>query len=128
MTDNAGKAIVRHIFRNLMEPLVLSYRKVVERQLLPENKCAPKVLEECDRASYDACVSKLPSPHCPGGVEFSSVACGDGTKCAAIYDFSKSVLRLAPGSFTGPVNGEPTDKVSFDFPLKMPSIHSLQST
>jgi hypothetical protein len=125
MTDTAGKDIVRHIFK-LLESVVLRLKLEAERQLLPENKCAPKVLEECDRASYDACVSKLPSPQCPGGVEFSSVACGDGTKCGAIYDFSKSVLRLAPGSFL--VNGEPTDKVSFDFPLKMPSIHSLQST
>jgi hypothetical protein len=113
MTDTAGKAIVEHIF-NLMESDVLSFRKVVEDLLLPQYKCAPTVFEECDRASYDACVSTLPSPQCPGGVEFSSEACGDGTKCGAIYDFSTSVLRLAPGS-SNPINGEPTEEVSFDF-------------
>jgi hypothetical protein len=124
MTDTAGKERIKYALR-LMEEDVLKFKAYAEDLVLPQ-KCAPKVSEECERASYDACVSELPSPQCPGGIEFSAEACGDGTKCGAIYDFNASVLRLAPGSFD-PFNGEPTDKVSFDIPLKEPSIHFLSS-
>jgi hypothetical protein len=112
MTDTAGKERIKYALR-LMEEDVLKFKAYAEDLVLPQ-KCAPKVSEECERASYDACVSELPSPQCPGGIEFSAEACGDGTKCGAIYDFNASVLRLAPGSFD-PFNGEPTDKVSLIF-------------
>jgi hypothetical protein len=111
MTDTAGKERMKYALR-LMKEDVLEFKAYAEG--LIKNKCAPTVFEKCVNASYDACVSELPSPQCPGGIEFSAEACGDGTKCGAIYDFNASVLRLAPGSFD-PFNGEPTDKVSLIF-------------
>lgn len=83
----------------IMEKDVLLFRDHVQNLLLPMNKCVSKVLEDCAMANYNACVSTLPSPTCPGGGEFASASCGDGTKCGAVYDFNASVLRLAPGSY-----------------------------
>jgi hypothetical protein len=110
------EATLNHIFDKI-EDYLHDFRLEAERLILPEYKCAPKVSEECYRASYDACLSELPSPQCPGGE--SSKACGDGKKCGTTYDFNNSVLRLGPDSFNplpGELYGEPTDEVSFDFP------------
>jgi hypothetical protein len=118
-----------------MEEDVLNFRRFAEDLLPAEKKCASTVFEDCDSSNYDACESKLPSPHCSGGIEFSSEDCGGGTKCAAIYGFSTSVLRLAPGSYD-PLTREPTDKVSLNAPYRMsskvfyhhPRLHSLDLT
>jgi hypothetical protein len=95
-----------------METDVLRFARHMENLTLPDNKCVSRVLEDCAIANYDGCVSTLPSPKCPGGSEFASDACGDGTKCGAVYDFSTTTLRMAPGSYnTG--NLEPnSDNVS----------------
>jgi hypothetical protein len=95
-----------------MKTDVLRFARHMESLLLPENKCVSKVLEDCTIANYDGCVSTLPLPKCPGGSEFASEACGDGTKCGAVYDFNTTTLRLAPGAYnTG--NLEPnSDSVS----------------
>jgi hypothetical protein len=114
MTDTE-KAVLEYIFDEA-EKDVLASKKYLEETVLPQ-KCAPKVYEECHKASYDACVSDLPSLQCPGGALFSSEACGDGKNCGTKYDFNNSVLMLSPGS-SHPVNGEPNDEVSFDLPLR----------
>jgi hypothetical protein len=118
-TDNSGKELVYAIL-DQMEDDVLNFRRFAEDLILPQNKCASTVSEYCERANYDACESALPLPQCPGGTEFPSEDCGDGTKCAAIYDFSASVLRLAPGSYDS-LTREPTDEVSLNAPNRMSS-------
>ena len=95
-----------------METDVLRFARDMENLILPENKCASRVLQDCAFANYDGCVSTLPSPKCPGGSEFASDACGDGTKCGAVYDFNATTLRLAPGAYNAE-NLEPnSDNVS----------------
>lgn len=96
-----------------MEKDVILFRNDLQNLLLPLNKCVSKVLEDCAVANYDACVSTLPYPQCPGGGEFASEACGDGKKCGAVYDFNASVLRLAPGAYNAWDLEPSSDKVSF---------------
>ena len=83
----------------IMESDVLLFARYMEGLLTPQNKCTDKVLKACASANYEGCASALPSPKCPGGSDFASSACGNGTKCGAIYDFNVTTLRLAPGSY-----------------------------
>jgi len=68
-------------------------------------------------ANFDGCASSLLTPTCPGGSDFASSACGNGTQCGAIYDFNTTTLRIAPGSYylnnLEPSNVEVKDSVCY---------------
>ena len=71
-----------------MEQDVQLFKRKMESLLLPQNRCTTQIMEKCSMGNYDGCASSLPVPTCPGTSDFASQACGDGTKCGAIYDFN----------------------------------------
>mmetsp|Transcript_9291 Transcript_9291/g.20093 ORF Transcript_9291/g.20093 Transcript_9291/m.20093 type:complete len:668 (-) Transcript_9291:4-2007(-) len=89
-----------------MEASVLAFRDELER--LAASRCDTATLLQCSNNNYNDCSSTYPNQQCMAADELVVSACGDGETCNAIWDKTKTAVRI-PAALAQGSHGNPTD-------------------
>lgn len=89
-----------------------AFAREMERLTLATNRCSEDTIRMCSEGSYHACESELPYASCPG-YDYAIKTCGKGKEggCGALFDFTSSIVSVAPDSSSYNYGNEESDRI-----------------